>query len=83
MPAVAIANRGKRMSSCDRTGTIRLNWRIIQAPPRLMDYVVVHQLVNLLQRGHGRRYWQALEQVMSDCYARRENLRRERAGLFW
>ena len=36
------------------TGTIRLNWRIIQAPMRWVDYVVVHELVHLRHRGHGR-----------------------------
>ncbi len=50
----------------DRNGTIRLNWRIIQAPMRLVDCVVVHELVHLRHRGHGRDYWQALGKVMPD-----------------
>ena len=43
MPRVVIADQQKRWGSCDRTGTIRLNWRTIQAPMRLVDYVVVHE----------------------------------------
>ena len=42
MPRVVIANQQKRWGSCDQRGTIRLNWRIIQAPLRLVDYVVAH-----------------------------------------
>ena len=83
MPRVAITNYRKRLANCDRDGTIRLNWRLVQARLRVIDYVVVHQLVHLLHRGHGRRYWQALKRVMPECYIRRENLRREGAGLFW
>ena len=49
--------------SCDHRGTIRLNWRIVQAPMRLVDYVVVHELVHLRHRGHGRDYWQAVGRV--------------------
>ena len=51
---VVVANQQKRWGSCDQQGTIRLNWRIIQAPMRLVDYVVVHELVHLRHGGHGR-----------------------------
>ena len=62
---------------------IRLNWRIIQAPMRLVDYVVVHELVHLRHRRHGREYWQALGRAMPDYERRREDLRRCGAGLAW
>ena len=83
MPPVLISNQQKRWGSCDRNGTIRINWRIIQAPMRLVDYVVVHELVHLRHRGHGRDYWQALGRVMPDYERRREDLRRCGAGLAW
>ena len=41
MPRVIVADQQKRWGSCNQRGTIRLNWRIIQAPMRLIDYVVV------------------------------------------
>ena len=83
MPPVIVSNQQKRWGSCDRNGTIRLNWRIIQAPMRLVDYVVVHELVHLRHRGHGREYWQAVGRVMPDYERRREDLRRCGAGLAW
>ena len=83
MSPVVIANQRKRLASRDRDGTIQLNWRLVQARLRVIDYVVVHQLVHLVHRGHGRAYWQALEQVMPDCHFRRENLRQEGPGLWW
>ena len=82
-PRVVIADQQKRWGSCDRGGTIRLNWRIIQAPMRLVDYVVVHELVHLRHRGHGRDYWQALGRVMPDYERRREDLRQRGGGLAW
>ena len=75
MPRVIVADQQKRWGSCNHRGTIRLNWRIIQAPMRLIDYVVVHELVHLLHRGHGRDYWQAVGRVMPDYERRREELR--------
>ena len=50
IPPVIVSDQQKRCGSCDRNGTIRLNWRIIQAPMRLVDYVVVHELVHLQHR---------------------------------
>ena len=83
MTRVVIADQQKRWGSCDRNGTIRLNWRIIQAPMRLVDYVVVHELVHLRHRGHGRDYWQALGRVMPDYERRREDLSQRGIGMTW
>ena len=83
MPRVVIADQQKRWGRCDHGGTIRLNWRIIQAPMRLVDYVVAHELVHLRHRGHGRDYWQALGSVMPDYERRREDLRQRGGGLAW
>ncbi len=83
MPHVRLANQQKRWGSCDQAGTIRRNWRIIQAPMRLVDYVVVHELVHLRHRGHGRDYWQAVGRVMPDYERRRRNLRERGALLVW
>ena len=83
MPRVIVSGQQKRWGSCDRNGNIRLNWRIIQAPMRLVDYVVVHELVHLRHRGHSRDYWPAVGRVMPDYERRREDLRRCGIGLSW
>ena len=70
-------------ASGDRTGDMAPDWRIIQASMRLVDCVVVHELVHLRHRGHGREYWQAVGRVMPDYERRREDLRRCGAGLAW
>ena len=82
-PRVVVADQRKRWGSCDHHGTIRLNWRIVQAPMRLVDYVVVHELVHLRHRGHGRDYWQAVGRVMPDYERRREELRKCGFALAW
>ena len=82
-PRVVVADQRKRWGSCDQRGTIRLTRRIIQAPMRLVDYVVVHELMHLRHRGHGRDYWQAVGRVMPDYDRRRDDLRRCSGGLAW
>ena len=83
MPPVVVSDQQKRWGSCDRNGTIRLNWRIIQAPMRLVDYVVVHELVHLRHRGHDREYWQALGRVMPDYERRRDDLMQRGRSRSW
>ena len=83
MPRLIIADQQKRWGSCSTRGTIRLNWRIIQAPMRLVDYVVVHELVHLRHRGHGRDYWRAVGRVMPDYERRREDPRQLGSRLTW
>ena len=83
MPPVVIANQQKRLASCDREGTIHLNWRLIQVPDWMVDYVVVRQLVHLRHPRRGRAFWQAFERVMPDCRFHSEALRQEEPGLFW
>ena len=83
MPPVVISNQRKRLASWGRDGTMRLNWRLIQVPDWMVDYVVVRQLVRLWHGDRERDFWQAFERVMPDCRFRREALRREEPGLFW
>ena len=83
MPSVAIVDQQKRWGSCDRHGTIRLNWRIVQAPMRLVDYVIVHELVHLQHRKHSPVYWQAVGRIVPDYERRREDLRQRGVSLMW
>ncbi|EYF02679.1 M48 family metallopeptidase [Chondromyces apiculatus] len=82
-PEVLIREQRKRWGSCDARGVVRLNWRVIQAPLPLVDYVVVHELVHLTHPEHTREFWAALGRVMPDYEMRREELKRLGAVLVW
>lgn len=71
---VLVRGQDKRWGSCDARGVLRLNWRIVQAPLRLQDYVVAHELAHLIEREHTRAFWSLLGQVMPDYEQRREAL---------
>lgn len=73
--AVLVRDQRQRWGSCGPDGTLRFNWRIVMAPPALIDYVVVHELAHLRSRSHGARYWALVAQVVPDHRIRRERLR--------
>ena len=81
--SVLIREPKKRWGSADATGNIRLNWRIVQMPTRLLDYVVAHELVHVAHPDHTREFWRTLGRAMPDYEARRESLRRLGRQLVW
>lgn len=66
---VTVRNQRSRWGSCSRRGTISLNWRLIQAPPSVRDYVILHELAHLREMNHSPRFWQLLEQFCPDYRA--------------
>src|SRR5690606_22377907 len=80
---VLVRDQRKRWASCDDQGVLRFNWRVIQAPMRLVDYVVAHGLVRLRHREHTAALWARLGVVMPDYEVRKEALRRLGPRLQW
>jgi predicted metal-dependent hydrolase len=60
-----------RWGSCSARGTISLNWRLIQAPPGVVDYLIIHELMHRREMNHSARYWKLVAQAFPD-YRRAE-----------
>ncbi|WP_434521777.1 M48 family metallopeptidase [Halorubrum sp. AS12] len=54
---IEIRNQRTKWGSCSTTGTISLNWRLMMAPPEVVDYVVVHELAHLREKNHDNEFW--------------------------
>lgn len=57
MPPIALSSARSRWGSCNSKGEIRLNWRLIQAPPHIIQYVIAHELAHLKEMNHSSRFW--------------------------
>ena len=60
---IVIRNQRTRWGSCSRHGTISLNWRLIQLPAHVSDYVILHELMHRRQLNHSARFWQEVAAV--------------------
>jgi len=60
---VTVRNQRSRWGSCSHRGTISLNWRLIQAPPFVRDYICLHELMHLREMNHSHRFWRQVEAV--------------------
>ncbi len=60
---VAVRNQRTRWGSCTTGGVISLNWRLVQAPDLVRDYVIYHELMHLKEMNHSDRFWRRVEEV--------------------
>jgi len=77
---ITVRNQRSRWGSCSRRGTISLNWRLIQTPPFVRDYIVVHELAHRLEMNHSARFWQQVERWCPD-YAAAERWLKQHSAL--
>jgi predicted metal-dependent hydrolase len=61
--AVTVRNQRSRWGSCARSGNIALNFRLVQMPSQVSDYVLLHELMHLKHQNHSRRFWRLVESV--------------------
>jgi predicted metal-dependent hydrolase len=78
---ISIRNQRARWGSCATGGRISLNWRLIQTPDAVRDYVLIHELMHLRQPNHSRRFWALVARACPDYEASRRWLRAHEAAL--
>jgi predicted metal-dependent hydrolase len=75
---VSVRNQRSRWGSCSPGGHISLNWRLVQMPPAVSDYVLLHELAHLRHDDHSPSFWREVERL---CPSHREARAWLRAGL--
>ncbi len=60
---VVVRNQRSRWGSCSANGTISLNWRLVQTPDFVRDYIVYHELMHLREMNHSARFWTRVAEV--------------------
>jgi len=82
VPRISIRDQRSRWGACSPTGTITLNWRLVQAPDHVRDYVLLHELMHRRELNHSRRFWRL---VAAACPAHAEARRwlRKEGKLLW
>lgn len=68
---LTVQDLGYRWGSCGKGGRLFFHWRVMLLPPRVIDYVVVHELVHLVEPHHTPGFWRRVERVLPDFETRR------------
>ncbi|MBL8383110.1 MAG: M48 family metallopeptidase [Burkholderiales bacterium] len=79
VPALRLTRAATRWGSCardtDGSHRVSLNWRMMHLAPRLIDYVVAHEVAHVRHMHHGERFWSAVGRLVPDYEAARAEMR--------
>lgn len=64
--SVSIKTFKSRWGSCHKNGDVQFNWKIVIAPNRIVDYVVVHELCHMMQHNHSPNFWKCVEKYFPE-----------------
>ena len=79
--AITLRDTRSRWGSCTAQGRLMYSWRLILAPPEVLDYVAAHEVAHLAQMNHSPAFWAEVERIYGDYRAPRAWLRREGSAL--
>ena len=86
MPDIALTDARARWGSCKqaadgRAAVIRYSWRLVLAPPPVLDYVAAHECAHLLEANHGAAFWRLVQGLYGDHTPSRAWLKRHGARV--
>lgn len=61
---IAVRDQASRWGSCSTTGVLSFSWRLVMAPPMVLDYVAAHEVAHLAEMNHGPRFWALVRKAM-------------------
>lgn len=80
---VSVRDLGYRWGSCGKNGALYFNWRLLQLPARVIDYVIVHELTHLREPHHAPEFWRILDRSLPDWRSRAEELKSKARDIYW
>jgi hypothetical protein len=78
---ISVRAQKTRWGSCSARGTISLNWRLMQTPPRVVDYLIIHELMHRREMNHSARYWKLVAGAFPDYRSAEQWLKKSRIEL--
>ncbi len=78
---IGITSAKTKWASCTGATNINFSWRLMAAPPDVIDYVIVHELCHMTEMNHSNRFWALVERQCPDWKALRDKLPTVQAWL--
>ena len=78
---LSLRDTRSRWGSCTHDGRLMYNWRLIMAPPQVLDYVCAHEVAHLAEMNHSAAFWATVARLMPDYEAPRRWLKTQGHGL--
>lgn len=69
---ISVRDQSSRWGSCSTTGVLSFSWRLILAPPFVLDYVAAHEVAHMREMNHSRKFWNLLGSMNAQCESARQ-----------
>lgn len=76
-PVFKVKHQKRRWGSCSAENVLRINFQLIMAPPRQLEYVVVHELCHIKEKNHSAQFWKLVRKLMPDYEEHRNSLKKD------
>lgn len=63
---ITMRDQKSRWGSCSSAGQLSFSWRLVLAPPFVLDYVAAHEVAHLVEMNHGPRFWRTVAKALPD-----------------
>ncbi len=63
---ISVRDQSSRWGSCSSSGTLSFSWRLILAPPEILDYVAAHEVAHLREMNHSPAFWRLVGELYPD-----------------
>lgn len=73
---IRVKNQKSRWGSCSGGNNLNFNWRLVMAPEKVMDYVIIHELCHIRIKNHSDKFWRMVARFMPDYAQQRQWLRK-------
>ena len=78
--SIDVRELGFRWASCSSKGRLAFHWKCMMAPPKIIDYIIVHELCHMHQHDHTNAFWNEIDKVMPDYEERKSGCGRTERG---
>ena len=78
---IAVRDTVSRWGSCSSTGRLSFSWRLILAPPFVLDYLAAHEVAHMVHMNHSPRFWSLVRRAFPDTNRAEAWLKAHGAGL--
>lgn len=78
---ITVRDQSSRWGSCSAAGVLNFSWRLVLAPPNVLDYLAAHEVAHLREMNHGKAFWAHVRETCAGMNAAKSWLRNNGAGL--
>ena len=73
---ITVKKYNSKWGSCTANNKLSYNWRIIMAPDRIIDYLIIHELSHIIEPNHSKNFWYQVRNYCKDFQKKRKWLRK-------